>query len=181
MRYLGLFVICLLLPWSGQGTPKSLEIKGQILRMGNGVEPKDLDPHRVIGAPEGRILVNLFEGLVSRHPKTLKPIPGVAKSWKVSDDGLTWTFVLRSDAKWSNGEPLTAQDFIYSWTRLLTAGTASELGQLGFYIKNGRAFYTGMNKDPKSLGITAPSPQKLVVKLERPAPFLIQLVDHFAM
>ncbi len=97
----------------------SLFASPQVLNLGNGTEPRDLDPHTVTGIPEFQITQNLFEGLVGKDPKTLEPTPGVAESWKISKDGKTYTFKLRENAKWTNGEPITASDFIYSWKRLL--------------------------------------------------------------
>jgi len=172
--------LLLLLPSGVLVASESTTVR-QVIRIGNGVEPKELDPNRVAGAPEGNILVNLFEGLVSRHPKTLKPVPGVAKRWKTSPDGLTWTFDLRTDAKWSNGDPVTASDFVYSWNRLLKPETASESAVLGFYIKNARAFHAGTLKAPAQLGVVATRPTQLVVTLEHPTPFFLQIIDHFAL
>ncbi|MFM8316600.1 MAG: peptide ABC transporter substrate-binding protein [Deltaproteobacteria bacterium] len=153
----------------------------QILNLGNGGEPKDLDPHITTGVPEFHILMNLLEGLVNKDPKTLTPIPGVAEKWKLSKDGKTYTFSLRKNAKWSNGEPVTAQDFIYSWTRLLKAETASEYAYQGFYIKNGKAFNEGKIKDPAQLGIKAIDLYTLEVQLENPTPFFLSLLFHHSL
>jgi oligopeptide transport system substrate-binding protein len=153
----------------------------QVLNLGNGGEPKDLDPHVVTGVPEFHILMNLLEGLVSKDPKTLAPIPGVAESWKISKDSKTYTFTLRKNAKWSNGEAVTAQDFIYSWTRLLKAETASEYAYQAFYIKNGKAFNEGKIKDPNQLGMKAIDNNTLVVQLENPTPFFLSLLFHHSL
>lgn len=153
----------------------------QVLNLGNGGEPKDLDPHVVTGVPEFHILMNVLEGLVSKDPKTLAPIPGAAESWKVSKDGKTYTFQLRKNAKWSNGDPVTAQDFIYSWTRLLKAETASEYAYQAFYIKNGKAFNEGKIKDPKQLGIKAVDNNTFEVQLENPTPFFLSLLFHHSL
>lgn len=153
----------------------------QVLNIGNGDEPKDLDPHIVTGVPEFHILHNLFEGLIQKDPKTLEPLPGAAESWKLSQDGLTYTFKLRASAKWSNGDPVTAADFIYAWTRLLTPATAAEYAYQGYYIKNGQAFNTGKLKDASQLGLKAPDAHTLVVTLERPTPFFLNLTFHPSM
>ena len=97
-----------------------------VLLVGNGAEPQELDPHLVSGVPEHRILSALFEGLVDLEPATLQPIPGTAERWTVSPDGTVYTFHLRRDARWSNGDPVTAQDFLYAWERILTPALASE-------------------------------------------------------
>ena len=87
--------------------------------IGNGTEPQDLDPHIVTGVPESKVLMALLEGLVIRNPNGPDPLPGVAKDWDISGDGKTYTFYLRDDAVWSNGDQVTADDFVYSWNRML--------------------------------------------------------------
>lgn len=153
----------------------------QVLNLGNGGEPKDLDPHTVTGVPEFHIIMNVLEGLVSKDPKTLAPIPGVAEKWNISKDGKIYTFFLRKNAKWSNGDPITAPDFIYSWTRLLKPDTASEYAYQGFYIKNGRAFNEGKITDAQQLGLKAVDPYTLVVQLENPTPFFLSLLFHHSL
>jgi oligopeptide transport system substrate-binding protein len=153
----------------------------QVIRIGNGAEPKDLDPHIVTGVPEFNLIQNLFESLVSKDPKTLKPSPGVAESWKVSKDGKSYTFYLRKNAKWSNGDPVTAKDFVYSWTRLLTPATASEYAYQGYYFKNGKAFAEGKLKDPTQLGFKAVDDHTLQVELEGPTPFFLSLLYHHSL
>lgn len=153
----------------------------QILHKGNGAEPKDLDPHLTTGVPEFHILINLFDGLTGKDPKTLEPTPGAAESWKISKDGKTYTFKLRKDGKWSNGDPVTAKDFIYSWTRLLKPETAAEYAHQGYYIKNGQAFNKGKIKDPKQLGLKAIDDHTLEVQLENPTPFFLGLTYHHSL
>ncbi len=153
----------------------------QILNWGNGAEPKDLDPHITTGVPEFQILQNLFEGLVCKDPKTLKPIAGAAESWKISKDGKTYTFKIRGNAIWSNGDPVTADDFVYSWTRLLEPKTASEYAYQGYYFKNGEAYNTGKLKDASQLGFKAPDKKTLVVTLEHPVPFFLGLLYHHSL
>ena len=81
----------------------------QIWRVGNGAEPQDLDPQTVTGVPEHKLMMALFEGLVTEDPKDLHPIPGLADRWEISADGLVYTFHLRANAKWSDGTPITAR------------------------------------------------------------------------
>ena len=83
-------------------------LKEQILYFGNGTEPKDLDPHTVTGVPESHILMALLEGLVMRHPEGLDPLPAVAESWTITEDGKPYTFTLRENEVWSNGDQETA-------------------------------------------------------------------------
>ena len=87
-------------------------------------EPESLDPQKVSGQPEAIVLDDLFEGLTVLAPSG-EPVAAMARSWEISADGLVWTFHLRPDAKWSNGEALTAEDFVYSWRRELDPATAS--------------------------------------------------------
>jgi oligopeptide transport system substrate-binding protein len=154
------------------------EAKSQVLNIGNGAEPKDLDPQIVTGVPESNITQNLFEALVCKDPKTLQPIPAVAESWTISKDGKIYTFKLRNNAKWTNGDPVTASDFVYSWIRLLNPLTAAEYAYQGYYLKNGEAFNKGTLKDPSQVGVKAIDPHTLQVTLENPTPFFLSLVYH---
>ncbi len=152
-----------------------------IIRIGNGVEPKDLDPHKVTGVPEDMLLRQLFEPLVARDAKDLHPIPGVAESWTLSKNGKEYTFKLRPNAKWSNGEPVTAQDFVDGWRRLVDPKTASEYAYQGYYIINGKEINTGKIKDPSKLGAQAVDAQTLKVNLVHPTPYFLSLLDHYSM
>jgi oligopeptide transport system substrate-binding protein len=109
----------------------------------NETEVKSLDWAVVTGIPEHRIVGNIFEGLTRLDPKTLAPIPGVAERWDVSDDKKTYTFHLRKDAKWSNGEPVTAHDFLYSMRRFLDPMTAAEYAYQAWYLVNARRYSQG--------------------------------------
>lgn len=156
-------------------TTKAKLAEKQVLKIGNGSEPRELDPAKSVGHPEGNILSNLFEGLTSRHPVTLKPIPGMAESWKISEDKKTYTFKIRKDAKWSDGKNLTAEDFVFAWRRALAPATASEYAYQLYYIKNGEAYNKGKISDPKKLGVSTADSKTLVVELENPTPFFLQL------
>jgi oligopeptide transport system substrate-binding protein len=111
-------------------------------RFVNGTEPKTLDPQMMTGEPEARLCAMLFEGLTRREAKTLHPVPGVAESWDISPDGLTYTFHLRSDARWTDGHPVTAADFVFGWTRLLEPKSPSEYGYILFPVRHAEAFST---------------------------------------
>jgi oligopeptide transport system substrate-binding protein len=108
----------------------------------NGTEPKSLDPHKFTGQPEGRIGDALFEGLCFRDNDTLKPRPGSAESWDVSPDGKRWEFRIRETARWSNGDPVTAHDFVYSWKRLQEPETAAEYAGLMHMVRHAEAYNT---------------------------------------
>jgi len=106
----------------------------------NGDEIKTIDPAISTGQPEGRIIWALFEGLCRWHPETLEPIPGMAEQWEVSEDRLTYTFFLRREALWSDGTPVTAHDFLYSFRRFLHPATAAEYAKELWYIEGARKF-----------------------------------------
>ncbi len=106
----------------------------------NGTEPKSLDPHVITGQPEGRIADAIFEGLTYRDPKTLKPQPGCAESWVISEDKTTYTFTMRAAAQWSDGTPVTAHDFAYSWRRLQQPSIGSEYAYILHVIKGADVF-----------------------------------------
>ncbi|HEY3930888.1 MAG TPA: ABC transporter substrate-binding protein, partial [Verrucomicrobiae bacterium] len=113
----------------------------------NQAEPETLDPALLTGIPEMRIAIGLFEGLARLDPKTARPIPGLAQSWKISPDGKIYTFHLRTNLVWSTGEPITADDVVYSWIRTLAPATASDYAGELFYVKNAEDFNAGKIKD----------------------------------
>ena len=150
------------------------------LRIGNGGEPKSLDPHIVTGIIEERLLSSMFEGLVNVDFDTMQPTPGVAESWQVSDDGLTYMFHLRKDARWSNGDPLTSADFVSSWRRILSPALAAEYAYLLFPIENAEAFNAGTLAEFSEVGVRAPDPRTLIVQLRAPTPYFLLLQIHFS-
>lgn len=172
----GFLLLSACYPSAGQ-----LFAQAKVLKISIGAEPKDLDPHIVTGVPEHRVLVSLFEGLVTVHPKTLEPMPAVAESWTVSKDQRVYTFKIRKSARWSNGDPVTADDFVYSWQRLLAPKTASQYAYQGYYIKNGKAFNSGEIKDPAKLGVKSLDSHTLQVTLENPTPFFLGLLYHYSL
>ncbi len=106
----------------------------------NGAEVQTLDPATVSGVPEGRVVRLLFEGLCVKHPETLEPLPGVAESWDLSPDRRTYTFHLREDARWSDGSPVDARDFEFSWRRILHPETAAEYAYQLWYVRGARQY-----------------------------------------
>jgi len=110
----------------------------------NETEITSVDPQIITGVPEARIAMALYEGLVNWDAETLKPLPGVAQSWTISPDSTVFTFHLRDNAKWSDGKPLTAQDYHWAWRRLLDPKTGSPyVYQLSTYVKNGAKYNAG--------------------------------------
>ncbi len=141
-------------------------------------EPATLDPALSTGLPESQVELQIFEGLVRLDAKD-QPQPGVAKRWDISPDGLTYTFYLREDAKWSDGSEVTALDFVYAWTRVLTPATASQNAYMLYPIKNAEAFYKG-KAAAADLGVKAIDKRTLQVVLETPAPYFLGLTAFHA-
>ncbi len=146
------------------------------LTLCNGDEPQSLDPAIITGQLEGRICLALFEGLTTRNAKG-EIIPGMAESWDKTPDGLTYTFHLRPEIKWSNGDPVTAFDFLNSWQRVLEPATASEYAYQLYYLVNGEAYGTGKLKDFSQVGVKAPDDHTLVVTLVHPTAYFLELTS----
>ena len=123
-----------------------------ILRYVSGDEPESLDPPVGTGQPEARLYMALYEGLVEYHPKTLAPIPALAERWEINSDSSEFKFYLRRNGRWSNGDPIDANDFVYSFRRALSKEFASRNAYLGTYIKYADAFHAGavFVRDPKT-------------------------------
>jgi oligopeptide transport system substrate-binding protein len=114
-----------------------------IMRYVTGDEPESLDPPVSSGQPEGRIYMALYEGLVEYNPKTLEPMPAIAERWDVNNDSSEFVFHLRKNARWSNGDPVTAKDFVYSFRRALSPELASRNAYLAYYIKYAQPYNEG--------------------------------------
>ncbi len=151
-----------------------------VIRIGNGGEPRDLDPHTVSGVPEVKIINCLMEGLVAYHPTDDEiPYPGAAESWDLSEDGTTWTFHLREDGRWSNGDPVTAQDFVYSWRRVLAPGLGNEYADWMYMVKGAEAYHKGEMDDITRVGVYADDDYTFRVELNEPvADFLKVMLNH---
>lgn len=148
------------------------------LQIGNNSEPISLDPHKTTGTWEHRILLDNLIGL-TQVAADASAIPGMAERWTTSPDGLTWTFYLR-DATWSDGMPVTADDFVFSFRRILLPSTASEYASLLYLIKGAQPIAEG-KAAPETLGVRAISPKVLEITLAHPAPYLPQLATHQTM
>jgi oligopeptide transport system substrate-binding protein len=148
----------------------------------NAGEVASLDPAAITGVPEGKLARFLHEGLVIKHPRTLEPLPGIAESWTIRPDGLVYRFVLRADARWSNGERITAQDFVYSFERLLSPRTAAEYAYQLWYVRGGQRYTseTDAQGNPRHafemVGIRALSERELEIELEAPTPFFLDIL-----
>ncbi len=138
--------------------------------------PRTLDPSLASDEPAVDVIADLFEGLTARGVDG-RIIPGIASTWEVSADGKTWTFHLRPEARWSNGDPVTAEDFVYAWRREVDPKTAAENSQELTPIVNALAIASG--KAPvESLGVEAPDPHTLRVSLNAPTPYLLSLLTN---
>ncbi len=153
-------------------TPVAAALREQVLYLGNGSEPRDLDPHVVVSFNDFNIVGALFEGLTAIDERTSQAVPGVAISWEASEDGLVWRFHLRPDARWSNGDPLTAHDFVFSLRRALSPRLASEYAYALYPLRNAEAFNTGRLADFAQVGARAVDDHTLELTLARPTPYL---------
>ena len=151
----------------------------QTLHRGIGNDLADLDPHLATQAADYNVLSALLEGLVAEDPVDLHPVPGVAQSWTISPDGRTYTFRLRADARWSNGAPVTAEDFVASWRRMLTPALGADSANLLYIIQGAEAFHKS-TAPWSAVGLAAPDARTFVVTLEHPAPHFLALLNHTA-
>lgn len=143
-----------------------------VIRYNMGTEPQTIDPALNSALDGAEVILHVFEGLTTLDENS-KAKPGIAKSWEISDDGLTITFHLR-DAKWSDGKPVTAGDFAYAWTRALDPKTASSYAYQLYFIKNAEKFNLG-EASAEDLGVKVIDDKTLEVTLENPTPFIMEL------
>ena len=155
--------------------------KSGTLYWGNGTEPQSLDPQIATGVPEHHVISAVMEGLVLKDRKTLEPRPGVAKTWDISNDGRVYTFYLRENAKWSNGDAHTAHDYVWSWWRALQTTLGNQYAYMLFPIKNAKRYYDGETSDFSDVGVKAIDNRTLQVTLTNPTPYFLQLLDHYSL
>ncbi len=161
----------------GDTTPPARDV----LRFNLGAEPEYFDPGLAVGQPDGRVCRILFEGVTREDPQTLEPLPGQAYRWDVSADGRTYTFHLRPGIVWSDGRAITAEDFRWSWIRVLRPETASRYANLLAPIANAEAFNKGELKDERQVGIAARDDSTLVVRLKAPTAYFLYLTQSYTM
>jgi oligopeptide transport system substrate-binding protein len=152
--------------------------RDQVLHIGNGTEPQDLDPDVVTGVQEFHIIMSLLEGLVTEDPVDLHPVPGVAESWDISPDRKVYTFHLRNNAKWSNGDPVTARDFWESYKRILTPSLGSEYAYMHFVVKNAEEYNEGKITDFNQVGYKVLDDHTLRITLNNVTPYFLSLLTH---
>jgi oligopeptide transport system substrate-binding protein len=163
---------------TGGGTSAAAD---QVLRMGWGAEPPSLDPGLATDTTSSNVLLAIMDPLVKLNPQTNEAEASLAETWDISEDGKTVTFHLRSDGKWTNGDPVTAGDFVYSWKRTLSPELAADYAYQLYGIQ-GAAEYNSCEKKCDALadkvGVEAPDDTTLVVHLTAPQPWFIQQVSH---
>jgi ABC-type oligopeptide transport system substrate-binding subunit len=153
--------------------------RADVLRFNLGAEPETIDPGLAVGQPDGRVARLVFEGLTREDPRTLEPLPGQAYRWDIDEGGTRYTFHLRPGLTWSDGRPLVAEDFRWSWVRVLRPETASRYSGLFAPILNAEIFSKGGLTDPNLVGIFAPDDSTLVVKLRAPTAYFLHLCQFY--
>jgi oligopeptide transport system substrate-binding protein len=149
-----------------------------VFNRGNSADPESLDPHKTSTVYEAHILRDLFLGLTTEDAKS-EVIPGAAESWTVSDDKKVYTFKLRAGATWSDGSPVTANDFVYSWQRVVDPATAGEYAYMLAPVVNAEDITAGKKK-PAELGVKAIDDSTFEVTLNAPTPYLLEMLTHQA-
>jgi oligopeptide transport system substrate-binding protein len=172
-------ILGLLLSGCGRNSSEADSSGLKILHFGNGTEPQDIDPQIVTGVPEHRLLKALMEGLVSEDPD-LNITPGVAQTWEISEDRLTYTFHFNPEAKWSNGDQVTAEDFVGSYQRMLTPSLAAEYAYMLYHVVGAEDYNTGKLTDFTQTGFKAIDPLTLQLTLRQRTPFLLHAMNHYA-
>ncbi len=184
VRMLGMLGLALVLSLTGCNkrlTPVQQGDRDQVLLLGNGAEPSDLDPQIIIGIPESHIVFALFEPLVLLDPVNLQPRPAASTGWEVSPDGITYTFHLRPEARWSNGDPVTAADWVNTYQRLLGKQLGAQFSYHSFYLENAEEYLQGKVTDFAKVGIRAVDPLTLEFRLRSPTPFFPSTLSAFTL
>ena len=150
-----------------------------ILLLGNGTEPASLDPQIATGVTESNIIVCLFEGLVTYHQTDDDGVePGVAERWESNEDASEWTFHLRADARWSNGDPVTAHDFVWAFERMLTPALGADYANMMYVFDQAEAFHKKEIDDFSKVGVKAVDDRTLKLRLVGPTPHLPYMLQH---
>tara|TARA_B100000530_G_scaffold148183_1_gene92932 strand:- start:135 stop:1751 length:1617 start_codon:yes stop_codon:yes gene_type:complete len=181
--YLIPLIFILITSCSENINPVDSGLENQIYHHGNGSEPQGIDPHIVTGVPEHHILISLCEGLTIPNPNPNDMngyMAGTAESWTISDDGKEYIFNINKNAKWSNGEPVTADDFVWSWKRILTASLGSQYPDMLYYLVGAYEYHNGLIDDFNQVGVKSVDKHTLKVNLKNPTPFFLGLLSHYS-
>jgi oligopeptide transport system substrate-binding protein len=179
----GIFLLAVAVLFAGCVKRESSVDRGnreQVLHRGVGPDLASLDPQLAVASGDYNVLSALFEGLVAEDPSDLHPVPGVAESWEISPDQRTYTFHLRANARWSNGDPVTAQDFVASFHRILTPVLGAENAALLYVVQGAEAFHKGHLANFEAVGFSAPDARTLRITLEQPTPAFLAMLNHTA-
>jgi oligopeptide transport system substrate-binding protein len=174
--YVVLFAAAAFVVWQYQAIEDIDEPNASVLHRGLPADPESVDPQKARSTQAGDILRDIGEGLLGYSP-TGELVPGAAESWSISDDGLIYTFDIRDDARWSNGDPLTADDFVFSLRRLVDPATAAFYANSIAVVANAEAIAAG-ELPPDQLGVEAIDDRTLVIRLARPTPYLLSLLTY---
>ena len=183
---LSLISLTIIIGCSKNISPVDSGLETQTFHFGNGSEPQGIDPHIVTGVPEHHLLIALCEGLTTSNPRGGSSMPGAAESWEISEDGRTYTFKLQKNGKWSNGDPVTAQDFVWSWKRVLTPSLGSQYPDMLYYLVGAQEYHTHDNSSGDlqpsfdTVGVKALDDFTLQVSLNNPTPFFLGLLSHYS-
>ncbi|MEM8866894.1 MAG: peptide ABC transporter substrate-binding protein [Verrucomicrobiota bacterium] len=148
--------------------------------IGLGTEPATLDPHLLTGLTELYVLIAFIEGLTTYNAEDMSILPGVAQSWDISEDGLIYTFHFDPEARWSNGDRVTPQDFLFSFERILTPALGAPYASMLYPMKGAEAFNTGQTSDFSTVGVSAPDVGTLIIELESQTPYFLSILTHNA-
>ncbi|MED1268079.1 peptide ABC transporter substrate-binding protein [Bacillus mycoides] len=174
LMVMALVTTLLLTACNNKANKSDTEAKKQVLNVTVSEEIPSLDTAKTMDGTSAHVMQNIFEGLYVLDDQD-QPIPAVAKSFKRSEDGKKYTFDLRKDAKWSNGDSVTANDFMFAWRKAVSAETASQYAYMLFYIKNAKEINKG-TIPLNELGVKVIDDYKLEVELEQPIPYFLQLL-----
>lgn len=175
---LGLVVFLIILSSCSQSQRNPASTAADALTIANGTEIETLDPHLMTGVPEHRLTLALYECLYRYDPKTSESIPGAAQSCKAKN-ATTYVCKIRQNAKWSNGESLAAQDFVYSFQRILNPATGAKYASMLYPIKNAKQINEGKLADLNQLGVRAKDAYTLEVQMEYPTPYFTSMLAHY--
>jgi len=180
LRSLGIILLALVLSACQRETQVQKANREKILLVGNSSEPKALDLQLVTSVVESKVITSLFEGLVADHPKSdTEMSPGVAERWEHNEDYTRWVFHLRQDAKWSDGEPLTAHDFSFAYNRMLHPDFPAPYVEMLYFLKNAEGFNKGKIKDFADVGVKVIDDYTLELTMKEPVPYLPGVTRHF--
>ncbi|MBI2981730.1 MAG: peptide ABC transporter substrate-binding protein [Deltaproteobacteria bacterium] len=174
------FVSCGLSRKVSTDDPSNPDLKDKFLAFQLTTEPEYLDPGFATGVPETHALLSLFSGLVQYPQKDGPVTPEMATGWEISEDKKTYTFPIREEARWTDGRPVTAHDFVYSWERVLNPSSGAKYAFAMYPIRNARDYNAGKIKDPARLGFRALDDRTLQITLESPTPYFLDLLWYTA-